>query len=171
MSEPIYQSVARRVPFKAFLASDHVTPATGKTIPVVISKNGGAFGNPSAGATNATAIASGWYYVDLSTTDTATLGPLIVRGAEGTIDDAEAVFEVVSGHRLAADGLDLISVTAPTAGATTFPGMVVQTWRRFFRRVTKTSSTISTFADDGTTVITTQTISDNGTTEVQGAAS
>jgi hypothetical protein len=166
----IYQSVAGRVLLKAFLASDHVTPATGKTIPVVISKNGGAFGNPSAGATNATVIGNGWYYVDLSTTDRGTLGPLIVRGTEASIDDVEAVFEVVSGHRLASNGLDLISVTAPTGVATTFPGMVIQTWRRFFRRATKTSSTISTFADDGTTVVTTQTISDNGTTEVQGAA-
>jgi hypothetical protein len=78
----IYQSVAGRVLLKAFLASDHVTPATGKTIPVVISKNGGAFGNPSAGATNATVIGNGWYYVDLSTTDRGTLGPLIVRGTE-----------------------------------------------------------------------------------------
>jgi hypothetical protein len=110
MGNAIYQSVAGRVVFKAFLASDHVTPATGKTIPIVLSKNGGAFANPSAGATNATAIGSGWYYVDLSTTDRGTLGPLIVRGTEATIDDAEAVFEVISGHRLAADGLDLIVI-------------------------------------------------------------
>jgi hypothetical protein len=89
------QSTSRRVQFQAFLASDHVTPATGKTIAITISKNGGAFGNPNAGATNATAVASGWYYVDLDTTDTNTLGPLAVRGAEGTIDDVGILYDVV----------------------------------------------------------------------------
>lgn len=90
---PITQSIAKRVVLKAYLAGT-VTAATGKTIPVVISKNGAAFANPSAGATNATEIASGWYYVDLSTTDTATLGPLVVRGTEGTIDATEIAFSV-----------------------------------------------------------------------------
>jgi hypothetical protein len=89
----ISQSVAKRVLLKAFLAGT-ATPATGLTIAVVISKNGAAFGNPSAGSTNATEIASGWYYVDLSTTDTGTVGPLIVRGTEGTIDDSEIAFSV-----------------------------------------------------------------------------
>lgn len=89
----IDQSVAKRVAFKAYL-SGTATPATGKTIAITISKNGGAFGNPNAGATNATAISSGWYYADLDTTDTDTLGPLAVRGAEGTIDDVGVLFEV-----------------------------------------------------------------------------
>jgi hypothetical protein len=73
-----------------------VSAATGKTIAIVLSKNGGAFANPSVGATNATEIAAGWYYVDLSTTDTNTLGPLIVRGTAAGMDDAEPnPFEVV----------------------------------------------------------------------------
>lgn len=82
------------VVFRAYLASDHVTPATGKTIAVTISKNGGAFGNPNAGATNATEISSGFYKVTLDTTDTGTAGPLAVRGAAATIDDVGAIFYV-----------------------------------------------------------------------------
>lgn len=96
MAERIPQSVAIRVPLQAYLASDHVTPATGKTIVVTISKNGAAYGNPSAGATNAVEIASGSYYVDLSATDTGTLGPLFVKGAEGTIDTVINIYNVVS---------------------------------------------------------------------------
>lgn len=96
MTERIPQSTAKRIVFKAYLASDHVTEATGKTIAITISKNGGAFGNPSAGATNATAISNGWYFVDLSTTDTNTLGPIAVRGAEATIDDVGVLLEIVS---------------------------------------------------------------------------
>jgi hypothetical protein len=76
MTERIPQSTAKTVYFKAYLSSDHVTEATGKTIAITISKNKGAFGNPNAGATNATEISSGWYNVDLSTTDTGTLGPV-----------------------------------------------------------------------------------------------
>ncbi len=94
------QSTVRRVLLKAYLSSDHTTPAIGKTIAVVISKNGAAFGNPSAGATNATAIGSGWYYVDMSTTDTATLGPHITRGTCSGVDDVEVVAQVVAGYAL-----------------------------------------------------------------------
>lgn len=92
----ILQSTAIRIPLKAYLSSDHISAATGKTIPVTISKNMGAFANPSAGATNATEVSNGWYYITLSITDTATLGPLVVRGTEGTIDDAEVWLMVVA---------------------------------------------------------------------------
>lgn len=94
MPERIPQSVTKRVALKAYLSADGISPATGKTIAVVISKNGGSFGNPSAGATNATEIANGWYYVELSTTDTGTTGPLIVRGTATGVDDVEVTYEV-----------------------------------------------------------------------------
>lgn len=95
MAERIPQSVAKLIVFRAFLASDGKTLATGKTIAITISKNGGAFGNPNAGATNATELSSGFYKVTLDTTDTGTVGPLAIRGAEGTINDVGDVFEVV----------------------------------------------------------------------------
>ena len=49
MSERIPQSVAKRIGFRAYLASDGKTPATGKTIAITISKNGGAFTALSSG--------------------------------------------------------------------------------------------------------------------------
>lgn len=73
--------------FKAYQSSDHVTEATGKTIAITISKAGGAFGNPNAGATNATEIANGWYKVTLDATDTGTVGLLALRGTASGIDD------------------------------------------------------------------------------------
>lgn len=105
MAEEFLQSTTRRVPLKAYLASDHVSDATGKTIAITISKNGAAFGNPNAGATNATSIGNGWYYVDLDTTDTATLGPLLVRGTEGTIDNIELSAQVVKATNRGATAL------------------------------------------------------------------
>ena len=112
MSQLALQSTTIRVPLKLFSATDHITAQTGKTVVITISKNGGAFGNPNAGATNATEIASGWYYVDLDTTDTATLGPLIVRGTNTGSDDVEAVFRVRK-----ATNLDMTGVPNAAAGA------------------------------------------------------
>ncbi len=96
MPERIPQSTAIRVPLKGYLSSDHISDATTLDPAVVISKNGAAFGNPQAGATVATEIASGWYYVDLGTTDTGTTGPLIVRATHATMDNIEIVYHVVA---------------------------------------------------------------------------
>jgi hypothetical protein len=103
--ERVPQSATIRVPLQAYLASDHVSPALGKTIAVTVSKNGGAYANPSGGATNAVEIGSGSYYVDLSTTDVGTAGPLFVKGAEGTIDTVTVVYQVVNAHHGGFDAL------------------------------------------------------------------
>jgi hypothetical protein len=77
-----------------------------------------------------------------------------------------------TGFALAAEGLDAIAVDAPTGPATSLRGMVVQLWRRFFRRAVLDTSakTITTYADDGTTVLTTQPVDQTDATETQGAA-
>lgn len=98
MAERIPQSVSYLVVFRAFLASDGKTPATSKTIAITISKNGGAFGNPNAGATNATEISSGFYKFTLDTTDTGTLGPLAWRGSHADINDAGDVLTVANAN-------------------------------------------------------------------------
>jgi hypothetical protein len=94
MPEKVANGSTPRIPLYLVLSSDHLTPATGKTLAITISKNGDAFGNPSAGATNATEIASGWYYVDLSATDTGTNGPLIVLGTASSCDNSTIAYNV-----------------------------------------------------------------------------
>lgn len=118
--------------FKAYLSSDHVTEATGKTIAITISKAGGAFGNPNAGATNATEISSGWYKVTLDTTDTGTLGILAIRGAVATIDDFGDRLLVVSATTGGLANLDaaittrMATYTQPTGFlSATFPSGTV----------------------------------------------
>ena len=76
-----------------------------------------------------------------------------------------------TGMALSATGLDTITATAPGGVASNFREMMVQLWRRFFRKSTLTSSELKTYADNGTDVETTQTVSDDGTTQTQGAAS
>lgn len=90
--------------------------------------------------------------------DTGTSGVVVAAGSK-------------SGYSLAASGLDSITATDPGGVASTFPQMVVQLWRRFFKKATLTSTQVKTYADDGSTVRTTQTVSDDGTTQTQGAAS
>lgn len=75
-----------------------------------------------------------------------------------------------TGYKLASDGLDAITVTV-SGVASTFPQMLVQVWRRFFKKADRDATTIQTYADDETTVLTEQTISDSGGVETQGAAS
>jgi len=93
----IPKSTAYTIMLKVFLSSDHVTAATGKTVAITISKAGGAFGNPNAGATNATEVSSGWYKVALDSTDTNTSGDLVVRGTSASCDDSEQIAVVTDG--------------------------------------------------------------------------
>jgi hypothetical protein len=119
MTERIPQSASKLVVFKAYLASDHVTEATGKTIAITISKNGAtSFSNPAAGATNATEMASGWYKVSLGTTDTDTLGPLAVRGAVATIDDVGFCLRSLSATPTAVEVADACSTATCRPGPT-----------------------------------------------------
>lgn len=128
MAERIPASTTIRVPLQAYLSSDHVTAATGKTIAITISKNGAAYGNPSAGATNATEIASGSYYVDLSTTDTGTNGPLFILGTATATDNVVAIYDVVKATNAGFTGIaDAVAgasggllISGSNSGTTTF---------------------------------------------------
>ena len=115
MESRIPQSQAKLVVFKAFLSTDHVTAATGKTIAMQVSQNGGDFANLDGGALNATEYgdATGWYKAQLQTADTDTKGPLIVRGTETDIDPVEIVYYVVN-----ATNADFTALPAAVAGAT-----------------------------------------------------
>ena len=99
----------------------------------------------------------------------------VVTGDVASVKNAAG--DVVGGGEenppviLAADGLDSIPTTQPGGVASTFPEMIVQTWRRLFKKNTQTSTAWIQYKDDGTTPATTQVLSDNGTTQTQEAAS
>lgn len=122
----LYKSTASQVVMlKLFLSSDHVTAATGKTVAITISKNGGAFGNPNAGATNATEVSSGWYKVTMDATDTGTEGDLVVRGTAASCDDTERLFRVhlpANFGILAVDSSGLADANTKKINSTTVNG-------------------------------------------------
>lgn len=113
----LLQGAAAVVVGRGYLAADHVSTATGLSPVLTISKNGGAFANPAAGASVMTEIEStGWYKFSLGTADTDTLGPLIVRGAVATMDNIEVVYQV-EYPLTAADVWAHVLVSAETAEA------------------------------------------------------
>jgi hypothetical protein len=63
------------------------------------------------------------------------------------------------------------SVAAITGVATGILEKIDQNWRHLFKKSTLTATELKTYADDGTTVLTTQNASDDGTTQTLGSAS
>jgi hypothetical protein len=97
-----------------------------------------------------------------------------VHGATNLADNCEAeiqLADVGATATLRAAGLDNISITAPSGVATNFREMLVQVWRWFFKKSTLDATNLKTYADDGSTVVTTQTVSNSGGTQTRGAAS
>lgn len=74
-------------------SSDHVTPLTGVTPTVILSKNGGAFASPAGSVSE---IGSGFYKVAPNATDSSTLGILALAATASGGDAAAMAYEVVA---------------------------------------------------------------------------
>lgn len=122
----LLKSTAGRVVGKAYLSADHISDATGLDPAITISKNGGAFANPNAGASVMTEIGSGWYYFALAAEDTDTLGPLIIRSTHDTMDPMEVQFQVV--ETVVAANITQILGTALTETS----GLIAAAFKKFF---------------------------------------
>jgi len=78
-----------------------------------------------------------------------------------------------TGFKLASNGLDAISMTAPTGLANNFREAIIATWRWFYKASDKdvVPGRIRTLADDGVTVLTSQPYtSDSRGREVKGSS-
>lgn len=80
--------------FLMISSSDHISPATGITPVVTISKNGGAFATPVGAVSE---IGSGWYKVAPAAADFDTTGPLVLHATGSGADPTDSAFEVWSG--------------------------------------------------------------------------
>lgn len=77
----------------------------------------------------------------------------------------------VTAYLYDVDPLSVLPSAELTTVATTIRGFIIQTWRRFFKRATQTATELKTYKDDNVSVVTTQTVSDDDTTETQGPSS
>uniref|UniRef100_A0A6M3L7Q7 Uncharacterized protein n=1 Tax=viral metagenome TaxID=1070528 RepID=A0A6M3L7Q7_9ZZZZ len=119
------------------------------------------------------ANSSGWAFVcagalgdvDADIADNVSL-ILADTGTDGVVVAAASK----TGYALSATGLDTVATTAPAGVASNFREMLVQVWRRLFKKSTLTATQLKTYADNGTDVLTTQAVSDDATTQTQGAS-
>jgi hypothetical protein len=100
--------------FLMVLTSDHVSPATGLSPTVTLSKSGGAFASPSGAVSE---IASGWYKVAGNATDSNTLGPLVLHATAATADPSDTVYNVVVYNPQDSVRLGLTALPNAAAGA------------------------------------------------------
>lgn len=87
------------MPIYMVLSSDHLTPATGKTVTVTLSKNGAAFGAASGAVTE---VSSGVYKLAGNATDTNTLGSLLVLATATACDPYLVEYTIVAHDPFAA---------------------------------------------------------------------
>lgn len=111
-------------------------------------------------ATTPTALAAAQYKVMFRRHVDGTAANDVPIGAGSTIAPVS----------LAATGLDAIAITSPAGRASTFAQMIVQLYRRFFSKSVFDGATIKTYADDGTTLITSQTTTNAGGSQTVGPA-
>ena len=113
MAKLIQQSTANDpLFFFLVLTSDHISPATGLSPTVTLSKNGAAFASPSGAVTE---IANGWYQVAGNATDTGTLGDLLLHASVATADNCDLVAAQVVAFNPRNANLGLSNVSANVA--------------------------------------------------------
>jgi len=91
------------------LSADHITPATGLSPTVTISKNGAAFAAPAGTVAE---VGNGWYKLTPSGADTTTNGLLLLHATAATADPADVMAEVVAIDLFDAVALGLSAITA-----------------------------------------------------------
>src|SRR5574337_1467581 len=107
-------STAQPLVFLLIDSADHISPKTGLTPTVTISKSGGSFAAPAGTVSE---IANGWYKVAGNATDTATLGPLILHATSAGADPVDLLYSVVAYDPRSATNLGLSALTTAAPAA------------------------------------------------------
>ena len=101
------------------LSSDHISNATGKTLTVTISKNGGAFASPSGAIGE---VGNGIYEIAANATDSNTLGVLQIYATATGCDPYNDSCPVVAFNPYSATNLGLSAL--PTASPAASGGLI-----------------------------------------------
>lgn len=102
-------------PVLMVLASDHVTGATGLTLTITASKNGGAFGSITPTVTER---GDGWYSLALTAAHLDTPGAFALHITSATADPTDTLDDV-TGEQTAAGALYIGTITGATPTVST----------------------------------------------------
>lgn len=105
----VKQSAARDVMILMVESSDHVTGATGKTLTITASKNGGAFTSISPTVTERS---DGWYSIALTSSHTDTAGDFALHITATGCDPSDIAMQVVAFDPADATSLGLSRIDA-----------------------------------------------------------
>jgi hypothetical protein len=111
------QSTAVNIPFFMVDSTDSITGKTGLSPTVTLSKNGAALG---AAGGSVTEVGSGWYNLAANTTDTGTIGPLLLHATATGADPYDEAHQVL----LDIPGGAVASVTGAVGSVTGAVGSV-----------------------------------------------
>jgi len=78
--------------FLLVASNDHISPKTGATPVVTLSKNGGEFAAPIGDVVE---VGQGWYAVEATAEDANTIGPLVLHATDTDADPTDVQFQVV----------------------------------------------------------------------------
>lgn len=161
------------VPFLLVLSSDHITPGTGFSPTVTLSKNGGTF---AAAAGAITEISQGWYKLAGNATDANTAGAFVLHGTATNCDPTDVMHEVVAFNpRDARLGVGAVAITegyAALNAAPTEDQFKTQVFQRLVPTKRSVTGTIETVLKlDGTATGMTFSINDNSNPTAENRAS
>lgn len=164
MNERLQSSTSHPINFYMASSDDHITPKTGLTPTVTLSKNGGAF---AACAGAVTEISNGWYSLAGNATDRATLGELLLHAEATGADNFDGKFVIIPWNPFDANlGIDRYRAEISLIKDTDDEYSV--TWFKNGSRITSgvTSPTIQVVKrSDGTDLVASTAMTEIGTTE------
>jgi hypothetical protein len=117
MKDRKQSSTSYPITFLLVSSSDHISPVTGASPTVTISKNGAAFAAPSGAVTE---IGNGWYQLAGNSTDRNTLGVLLVHATATGADPCDDRYNIVPWDPFDAN-LALANLNAPVGSIPTNP--------------------------------------------------
>jgi hypothetical protein len=120
MKERKQSSTSYPMCFLMVSSTDHISPVTGITPTVTISKNGESFASPSGAVTE---IGSGWYALAGNATDRATLGELLIHATGTGADPVDDRYMIVAYDPFDSVRLGLTSL--PNAAADAAGGLPI----------------------------------------------
>lgn len=116
-------------------STDHITPVTGLSPTVTISKNGGAYASPSGAVSE---VGNGWYALAGNATDRNTLGEFVIHATGTGADPTDSTYVIVAFDPFDANSLGAAYLDAAISTRSTYAGADTSGTTTLLSRLTST---------------------------------